>query len=92
MSLVVTNCWRLYQLDVKNVFLHVDLTKEVYVATTLVCYSRGSVESLYVIEIFIWIEIALGLIWTVVVQNLACKKVPVVMPYVLGILFMVAFF
>ena len=33
-SLSTTNDWSLYQFDVKNVFLHDNLQKEVYEATT----------------------------------------------------------
>ena len=39
LSMVVVRSWPLFQLDIKNVFLHGDLTKEVYMGS-LVWYAN----------------------------------------------------
>ena len=41
LSMATMSSWLLYQLDIKNVFLHGDLTEKVYGATAWIFCSRG---------------------------------------------------
>lgn len=41
LALVVAQNWSLYQLDVCNAFLHIDLHEEIYVSTTQFSMTRG---------------------------------------------------
>ena len=48
LSMVVIRHWPLYQLDIKNAFLHGDLEEEVYMEQPPGFVAQGSLVALYV--------------------------------------------
>ena len=65
LSMVAMCSWPLYQLDIKNVFLHGDLTEEVIWSNHPVLLLRGGVWfSVQVTSFSIWLEtISLSVVW-----------------------------
>ena len=63
LSMVVVRHWPLYQLDIKNAFLHGDLDGEVFMVLLL----RGSLVALYVnCVVTLWSEtVSSSLVWEV---------------------------
>ena len=64
LSMVVMHSWPLFQLDIKNVFLHGDLTEEVYMEQLPGFVAQGGVWfGMQVMSFFIWSEtVSLSLI------------------------------
>ena len=66
LSMAAMKHWPLYQLDIKNAFLHGDLEEEIHGATTWLCCSGGVWSCLQVAKIVVWSKaITPCLVWKI---------------------------